>query len=620
MNRIISAFTILVFLPGLLILLVLSGSTAFAQQTEDAITIIPKPVSVEKGLGVFTITQNTNIVAKGTDAEKVAGMFNYFLNKKYGFVLKINNTATKGAIVLNIASRIKLPDEAYQLKVTGQSINISGECSGVFYGVQSLLQLIHENSRQLSVAAVTINDAPNFAYRGLMLDVGRHFFEVAEIKKILDIMASLKLNRFHWHLTDDQGWRLEIKKYPKLTSISAWRDSTTIGGYNEFKPFIYDGQKSGGFYTQDEAREVVKYAAERNIVVIPEIEMPGHSTAVLVAYPELGNGTGPYKVPGYWGVLHTIYNPGEPTFKFLEDVLTEVMAIFPSKYIHIGGDEVPKDEWKNSPVAQQLIKDNHLKDENQLQSWFIGRIEKFLNKNGRNLIGWDEILEGGLSPNATVMSWRGEQGGIDAAKLGHNVIMSPGGYMYINRAQAKDKATEPLAMGNFLPLDVVYNYNPRPAALTPDQQKYILGVQANMWTEYVATDNKLEYMLFPRVAALAEVGWTKPENKDYKSFSENRLPEFLKNMETSGINYRIPEADVVVNDDAQTGRKTITITPFVIGGKVYYTIDGHKADNTANLYTSPILTPYANGRPLTLKYIIVTAGNRVSNEFSVDIK
>jgi hexosaminidase len=600
--------------------LLLLNSMAFAQRAEDAITIVPKPASIQKGIGSFMISKHTSIVAKGADAEKVAGMFNYFLNKKYGFILKINNAAITDAIILNTIPAVRLPDETYQLKVTGHSINIAGERSGVFYGVQSLLQLIHENGSQLSIPALTINDAPNFAYRGLMLDVGRHFFDIDEIKKILDVMASLKLNRFHWHLTDDQGWRLEIKKYPKLTSISAWRDSSIIGGYGDFKPFIYDGKRSGGFYTQDQAREVVKYAAERNIVVVPEIEMPGHSTAVLAAYPELGNDPGPYKVPGYWGVHYTIYNPGEPTFKFLEDVLTEVMAIFPGKYIHIGGDEVPKDEWKKSPLAQQLIKDNHLKDENELQSWFINRIEKFLNKNGRNLIGWDEILEGGLSPNATVMSWRGEQGGIDAAKLGHNVIMTPGGYMYIDHAQAKDKITEPLAIGGFLPLDVVYNYNPRPAALTPDQQKYITGVQANMWTEYVATDNKLEYMLFPRVAAMAEVGWTKAENKDYKSFTESRLPEFLKSLERSGVNYRVPEADVTINDAEQTGRKTITITPFVADSKVYYTIDGHKADNSANLYKGQILTPYTNGQPLTLNYIIVTAGNKVSNQFSLDIK
>ncbi|SDS54277.1 hexosaminidase [Mucilaginibacter mallensis] len=603
-----------------IILLLLSGSMAFAQQAEDAITIVPKPVSVEKGAGEFIISKRTSIVAKGADAQKVAAMFNYFFNKRYGFVLPITNSATTNTIVLNTASGIKLADEAYELKVNARGITISGERGGVFYGVQSLMQLIHENDKQLSVAAITVKDQPNFAYRGLMLDVGRHFFDIPEIKKILDVMASLKLNRFHWHLTDDQGWRLEIKKYPKLTSISAWRDSTIIGGYGDFNPFIYDGKRSGGFYTQDQAREIVKYAADRNIVVIPEIEMPGHSTAVLAAYPELGNGTGPYTVKGYWGVHYTIYNPDEPTFKFLEDVLTEVMAIFPGKDIHIGGDEVPKDEWKKSAIAQKLIQENHLKNEDELQSWFINRIEKFLNKNGRNLIGWDEILEGGLSPNATVMSWRGEQGGIDAAKQGHNVIMTPNSNMYVDHAQAKDKTTEPLAIGGFLPLDVVYNYNPLPASLTSDQQKHILGVQANMWTEYVATNNKLEYMLFPRVAALAEVGWTKAENKDYKNFTQNELPGYLKNMEALGVNYRIPEADVVVNNDPQTGRKKVTITPFVAGSTVYYTIDGHKADNTADLYSGSINMPFTNGRPLTLKYVIVTPGNRMSNEFNVAIQ
>jgi hexosaminidase len=602
-----------------IILLFLSGSIVFARQTDEP-GIIPKPASIKEGTGPFMINKHTHLVARGAGAEKVAAMFNYFLNRRYGFVLKINGNETKDAIVLNTTLRMRLPDEAYQLKVTNNSITISGERSGVFYGVQSLLQLIHENGAHLSVPAVIINDQPNFAYRGLMLDVGRHFFEVDEIKKVLDVMATLKLNKFHWHLTDDQGWRLEIKKYPKLTTIGAWRDSTIIGQYYDFKPFIYDGKRSGGFYTQEQAREIVKYADERNIEVIPEIEMPGHCTAVLAAYPELGNGPGPYKVPGYWGVHNTIYNPGEPTFKFLEDVLTEVMAIFPGKYIHVGGDEVPKDEWKSSTLAQQIIKENHLKDEQELQSWFIGRIEKFLNKNGRNLIGWDEILEGGLTANATVMSWRGEQGGIQAAQQGHNVIMSPGSNMYIDHAQAKDGKTEPLAIGGFLPLDVVYNYNPLPAVLTPDQQKHISGVQANMWTEYVATNNKLEYMLFPRAVALAEVGWTKPVNKDYESFSKNRLPVFLLNIEKAGINYRVPEAGIVINNDAPAGRKKITITPLVAGSKVYYTIDGHKADNTANLYNESIITPFTNGRSLTLKYVIVTPGNRVSNEFSFDIK
>jgi hexosaminidase len=513
-----------------------------------------------------------------------------------------------------------LPKEGYSLKVTNHAINIMGDKGGVFYGVQSLLQSIAQNGNHTYVNSVTIIDQPNFGYRGLMLDVARHFFEVDEIKKILDVMAYFKLNRFHWHLTDDQGWRLEIKKYPKLTTISAWRDSTIIGGYGDNKPFIYDGKRSGGFYTQEQARDIVKYAADRNIEIIPEIEMPGHSTAVLAAYPEFGNDPAPYHVPGYGGVHYTIYSPGEPTFKFLEDVLTEVMAIFPSKYIHIGGDEVPKDEWKKSDLAQTLIKANHLKDENELQSWFINRIEKFLNKNGRNLIGWDEILEGGLSPNATVMSWRGEQGGILAAKESHNVIMTPGSTMYLDHSQAKDLKAEPLTIGGFLPLDVVYGYVPLPAALTPEQQKFIMGVQGNTWTEYIATPAKLEYMLFPRALAVAEDGWTAPAKKDYANFTKERLPAALRDLDKFNINYRIPEADIVINNDPATGRKKITITPFVAAAKVYYTIDGHKADNTAGLYTEPILAPFSNGRPLTLKYVIVTEGNRTSGEYNMDVK
>jgi len=602
-----------------MIFLALSGSTAFAQVTDQTM-IIPRPASVQAEAGSFAINRQTKLVAHSAAAKEVAGMFNYFLQKKYGFGLNITSAAANDAIVLNVATDAKLPNEGYELKVTGHGVNITGDKGGVFYGVQSLLQSINEEGSHLSVHAVIINDKPNFAYRGLMLDVGRHFFEVDEIKKILDVMAYLKLNRFHWHLTDDQGWRLEIKKYPKLTAISAWRDSTIIGGYGDNKPFIYDGQKSGGFYTQDQARDVVKYAADRNITIIPEIEMPGHSTAVLAAYPEFGNDPGPYHVVGYWGVHKTIYSPGEPTFRFLEDVLTEVMAIFPSKYIHVGGDEVPKDEWKTSALAQSLIKQNNLKDENELQSWFINRIEKFLNKNGRNLIGWDEILEGGLSPNATVMSWRGEQGGIEAAKQSHNVVMTPGGTMYLDHTQAKDGKTEPLSIGGFLPLNVVYGYNPLPAVLTPDQQKYIMGVQGNMWTEYVPTGPKLEYMLFPRAAAIAEVGWTMQANKDYNNFTTARLPLLLRDLEKFGINYRIPEADVVIANDATSGRKKITITPFVAGSKVYYTVDGHKTDNNSGLYNGPILAPFSNGKQLTLKYVIVTPGNRTSNEYSVDIK
>lgn len=594
--------------------LLMAGSS-LAQQAPD-IAIIPKPVSVEKGQGEFILSRQTKIAAKGDGTQKIAGLLNTFLQKRYGFTLQVDNNATTNVIALNTLLRIKLPDEGYQLKAEPNMVVISGMKDGVFYGMQSLLQLINENGAKLSIPAVTINDNPAFAYRGIMLDVGRHFFGVDEIKKMLDVMAYLKMNRLHWHLTEDQGWRIEIKKYPKLTQIGGFRDSTIIGQYGDFKPFIYDKKREGGFYTQAQAKEIVKYASDRNIIVIPEIEMPGHATAALAAYPNLGNGTEPYHVMGYWGVHPTIFAPKEETFKFLEDVLTEVMAIFPGKYIHIGGDEAPKDEWKASPLAQKIIKKNKLKDEHGLQSYFIQRIEKFLNKNGRSLIGWDEILEGGLAPNATVMSWRGEAGGIAAARQNHDVIMTPNSYHYLDYGQAKDNTNEPLVIGGFLPLEKVYSYKPLvPDSLTAEQQKHIIGVQANIWTEYVANGEKLEYMLFPRILAVAETGWTKTEAKDYADFTKNRLPGRLADFEKLGVNFRIPEADVKV-EDAGNGQKRITITPLVKNAKVYFTYDGHKADNTAQLYSQPFMTPAPGNQKLMLKYTVVTPGNRTSNEFS----
>lgn len=600
-------------------ILLLAGVNAFAQQPDPSL-IIPRPASQVMGQGVFTITRQTPVIAENADAQNVARLFNYFLDKKYGFTLKVLSKATPNAILLKVTSTEAESKEGYRLDVSSHSVNISGDKGGAFYGCQSLLQLMHQSGREFTVPAIVINDKPRFAYRGLMLDVARHFFSVDEVKRVIDMMAYLKMNRLHWHLTDDQGWRLEIKKYPKLTTISAWRDSTIIGSYGDNKPFVYDHQRTGGFYTQEQAREIVKYAAARNIEVIPEIEMPGHSTAVLAAYPAFGNDSIPYSVVGYWGVHKTIYKPGDETFKFLEDVLTEVMDIFPSKYIHIGGDEVPKDEWKASALAQQLIKDNHLKDEDELQSWFIKRIEKFLNAHNRNLIGWDEILEGGISPNATIMSWRGEEGGIQAAKLNHDVIMTPGGFMYLDHSQSKDNSTEPLTIGGYLPLKTVYDYNPVPAVLSADQQKYILGVQGNLWTEYIATDSKMEYMLFPRAIAVAEVGWTKPELKDLDNFKQSRLPVMLKDIEQMGTNFRIPEADTVISIDPKTNTKQVTLIPLVAQSRIYYTIDGHKADNTANLYKGPVILPKMNGgQPAVLKYIVVTPGNRASAEYTIKI-
>ncbi|MBD8490303.1 family 20 glycosylhydrolase [Echinicola sp. CAU 1574] len=634
----------------MIVLSCLCLGTAQAQKSNIP-SIIPNPASIELLNGQFILNEEVYIIAKDEISRKSASIFNDFLQKQYHLSLPITEQDQEGSTIkLNLTSNTEKP-EAYHLKVENDGITISGDHSGIFYGLQSTLQLISYNGTQLIVPAINIQDEPEFAYRGIMLDVSRHFFEVDQIKKMIDLMAYFKFNKMHWHLTEDQGWRLEIKKYPKLTEISAWRDSTIIGQYYDFKPFIYDGVKHGGYYTQEEAKEVVKYAAERMITVIPEIELPGHSSAALAAYPEFGsfdmdgdkpedskplsgsimamkeNGE-PYdndlntQVPGFWGVHPNIYGVKEETFQFLEDVLTEVMEIFPSEYIHIGGDEVPKDHWKTSPISQRLIKKEKLADEHELQSYFVTRMEKFLNENGRKLIGWDEILEGGLAPNATVMSWRGEKGGIAAAKMSHDVIMTPNSHMYFDHYQAEDKTTEPLAIGGFLPLEKVYSYSPIPESLSSEEQKFILGVQANLWTEYIATTNKMEYHLFPRALALSEVAWTNGNNKNFKEFSEDRLPTRLAELEQMEVFYRVPEADVQITKDAKTGRHKVNITSFVKGSKIYYTVDGHKADQTANLYRGAFLSPFTGTDQdnLILNYIIVTPKGRQSNQFSVTIE
>ncbi|QDH77698.1 beta-N-acetylhexosaminidase [Echinicola soli] len=623
-----------------------------AQETEKHLSVIPKPAEMTLKEGDFSLNEETYIFAESDQSRKSADIFNNFLDKLYGIRLPISALEQdRPSIELSVTTDEHDTNESYQLDVDKTHISISGSEKGIFYGLQTSLQLISQTNGTLTLPAVSIKDKPEFGYRGIMLDVGRHFFEVAEIKKMIDLMAYFKFNKMHWHLTEDQGWRLEIKKYPKLTEIGAWRDSTIIGQYWDYDPFIYDGVKHGGFYTQEEAREIVKYAADRMITVIPEIELPGHSSAALAAYPEFGsfktdgyepkdgkpltgsvmamNEKGePYDndlntaVPGYWGVHPNIYGVKEETFQFLEDILMEVMDIFPSEYIHIGGDEAPKDHWKTSSISQDLIKKENLEDEHELQSYFITRIEKFLNENNRKLIGWDEILEGGLAPNATVMSWRGEKGGIAAAKMNHDVIMTPNSHMYFDHYQAEDKTTEPVAIGGFLPLEKVYHYTPRPEALTADQQTHILGVQANLWTEYIATNNKLEYHLFPRALALAEVAWMGSQRKDYQEFTANRLPKRLAELEQLQVFYRVPEAEVTISTDERSGRHMIAIRPLVKGSNVYYTVDGHKADQTGNLYTGSFFAPITGPEQesLTLRYIVITPEGRQSNEFSSTIQ
>ena len=451
--------------------------------------------------------------------------------------------APKGAITLGLDPAIS-NREGYVLTVKADRVTLNGQTeNGVFYGIQTLRKSIPAETKATSILlpAGSIQDEPRFSYRGMHLDVGRHFFPIEFVKKYIDLLALHNMNTFHWHLTEDQGWRIEIKKYPKLTEIGAWRDRTVIGRNTE----EYDNTRYGGFYTQEQAKEIVKYAGERYITVIPEVDLPGHMLAALAAYPEMGCTGGPYEVCPRWGVFEDVLCIGnEKSMQFLEDLMAEIIDIFPSKYIHIGGDEAPRTRWEKCPKCQARIRTEKLKAdknhtaEDRLQSYCMTRIEKLLNSKGRQIIGWDEILEGDVAPNATVMSWRGSAGGIKAAQLGHDVIMTPNDYCYFDYYQSEDTRHEPFAIGGFVPLEKVYSLNPT-ASLTEEQAKHILGTQANLWTEYIPTSEQVEYMVLPRMAALAEVQWTQLEKKDYTNFT-TRLAGLIGLYRRDGLNYRKP--------------------------------------------------------------------------------
>lgn len=505
------------------------------------INVIPKPTQVLTAKGAWTLKAKTKIGAPA-DAKwsHVAEMLATQLSKATGQA--VSTAKGKGDITLTVSSDVSLGEEGYRLLSTPKGVTIQAQTAkGAFYGVQTLLQLLPaEVFSETQVAGVkwvvpyvTIKDVPRYAYRGLMLDVCRHFMPIEFVKKYIDLIALHKQNQFHWHLTDDQGWRIEIKKYPELKTISSKRKETMKGHYSDQK---YDGKPYEGFYTQDEIKEVIKYAEDRFVNVIPEIEMPGHALAALAAYPQLGNNPDKiYEVGTKWGVYDDVFMPREETFRFLEDVLTEVIDLFPSKYIHIGGDECPKVQWKESRFAQNIIQKEGLKDEHGLQSYVIKRIDKFITVKGRRMIGWDEILEGGLSPNATVMSWRGIEGGIAAAKERHDVIMTPGNFCYLDHYQAEAK-TQPIAIGGFTDLAESYSYEPTPAELSADEAKHILGVQGNVWTEYMKTPAYVQYMVWPRATALAEVGWTSKEGKNFEDFSK-RMEIHKKRLDFLGVNY-----------------------------------------------------------------------------------
>ncbi len=591
---------------------------AFGQSTSPNLGIIPAPQRIQLKQQQFVLSPQTLIVYDKEENLPIAQLIHDFIQSKFGWKLSITSAKSESQatqIQLLTDTNPGYQKESYTLNVNEQTIQITGKEAGLFYGFQTLIQLFPEQaSAAVSVPGVDISDGPRYTYRGMHLDVGRHFFPVAFIKKYIDFMAQYKLNNFHWHLTEDQGWRIEIKKYPKLTEIGAYRAQTLVGNYHDRFPQLFDNTPYGGYYTQEEVKEVVAYAQARFINVIPEIEMPGHSLAALSAYPELacGDRPGPFQAAEKWGVFDDVYCAGkEQTFHFLEDVLTEVMALFPSKYIHIGGDESPKTRWKVCKYCQKRIRDYKLKDEHHLQSYFIQRIEKFLNSKGRQIIGWDEILEGGLAPNATVMSWRGTEGGIAAAKQNHDAIMTPGNFVYFDHAQGKS-TQEPLSIGGNTPLEEVYSYNPTPVSLSPQQQSRIIGVQANMWTEYMPTPEKVEFMLLPRLYALSEIAWTNPDRKNWTDFSTDRVPLHLAKLDRTETVYRVPTA-IGAKDTTLLGEEfTFELKSPVKGAKIYYTLDGYTPDVTTSLYTKPIMLKVPQGVQRVLKTKVITPTGRQS--------
>lgn len=566
-----------------ILLYTLCCSVAFSQ---SVLPLIPKPSLVEQAEGQFQLTPTTIIQADEMLFETL------YLQKAIqlatGWELKVLPVAGNVPKISLSHSLKAIPSkEGYCLSITPETIAIQADQNvGLFYGIQTLLQLIPaSHGAKNTVPCVQITDEPKYAWRGMHLDCARHFFPVDFIKKYIDELALYKMNTFHWHLTDDQGWRIQIKQYPKLTEVGAWRNGSMVGHYREHN---FDTIRYGGFYTQEQIKRVIDYAAKRHITIIPEIEMPGHAVAALAAYPQYSCTGGPFEVAKQWGVLDDVFCPKAETITFLENILDEVIALFPSTYIHIGGDECPKTRWKKCPRCQALIKEKGLKDEHELQSYFVQTIEKYVNSKGRKIIGWDEILEGGLAPNAAVMSWRGTEGGIAAAQQHHEVVMSPGSHCYFDHYQG-DPKNEPLAIGGYTPVEKVYSFNPTPAKLTPEEATYILGGQANVWTEYINTPEQVEYMVFPRIMALSEALWGTANPANYADF-QNRLLQQLPSLDQKAINYSKAIFEITSSVEPNPNGKGLwaTLKSAQDQKGIRYTLDGTQPFWNSSSYTGPI--------------------------------
>ena len=576
-------------------LLVAAACSQAGHEEADTVSIIPQPRYVQMNEGTFRIDKDTKIFLDEPVEEymRIAGFLNERLLAAAGFSLEITDEMTADGNVIFFMNA-GLPSEAYGIHVEPDRIVIDyGDGAGAFYALQTIFQLLPEeifaDSRQRGVKweipCLAMEDAPRFKYRGMHLDVCLHYFDLDFLKKYIDIMALHKVNRFHWHLTEDQGWRLEIKKYPLLTEKGQWRKETVVGSLNSG---VYDGTPYGGYYSQEQVRDLVQYAAERYVTIIPEIELPGHALAAIACYPELSCGLEDhYETATKWGVFKQVYCPKETTFEFLEDVFDEVFELFPSEVVHIGGDECPKASWKACPHCQALIRKLGLKDEYELQSWFVTRMEKYINSKGREIIGWDEILQGGLAPNAKVMSWLGEEGGIQAARQHHEVVMAPHQKYYLDYWQA-DPDSEPLAMGGPTTLKTMYEYEPVPEVLTPEEARYIIGVEGCVWTEYMDSPERVEYMAWPRMCAIAETGWTQT-GKDWDGFTR-RLETHLGRLDRLDVGYckAFFNPLIVFHNDTKYS-KVVTMTVDAPDAEIRYTLDGSVPDASSPVYDKPFV-------------------------------